>query len=177
MGDKGSRKCYDREAMSTDVMRRRIPVRSHEQLERDCHWQNLKLVVADSTTLLVDCDSSDSFETVKENIQWVQSLLGIQKAWFTRSKSNNWHVYIKLGFEMSQRERVLLQAAIGGDFRRAMLDYRRTELAENPCEASVRQVLASGKYGEVKQGETVLFEMQNAEELPIELGPDQYSDY
>jgi len=82
----------------------------------------------DPLTLLIDCDSFDSFLRVKETLMWAVDLLGIAEAWFTHSKTRDHkHVFVRLYEPMSQRERALLQGALGGDPKRAVLDWRWAE--------------------------------------------------
>lgn len=103
---------------------------------REAQDSGLLVVLSDPTLLLIDCDSLDAFNRVVENLRWGQRLLGIETAWFTVSKSGNRHVYVRLSEPLPQVDRVLLQGALGGDPRRALLDWSRTEQGVGP-EASV----------------------------------------
>ena len=78
--------------------------------------------------LVIDCDSDRAFDTVVSTLSWARDLLGVAEAWYTHSKSRGHsHVFARLHEPMSQRERALLQGALGGDPKRAVLDWRWAE--------------------------------------------------
>lgn len=118
------------------MKRRKVNLAKNMRGLLDAQERGLLVVLSEPTLLLFDCDSIEAFNTVRSNLCWAQRLLGIEKAWYTRSQSGNWHVYARLSEPLPQLDRVLLQGALGGDPRRALLDWSRTEQGAGP-EASV----------------------------------------
>ena len=116
--------------------RRKAGITKNDGVIADAQAHSLLVVFSDPKMLLIDCDSQGAFDTVCKNIQWGRGLLGAEKAWYTRSKGGNWHVYVQLVEPLPQLDRVLLQGALGGDPRRTLLDWSRTEQGIGP-EASV----------------------------------------
>jgi hypothetical protein len=133
--------------------RREVSIQKRREDIQAAFESGLRIVWGDANVLLIDCDSAEAYHRVIETCRWAQGLLGIYKLTVTRSKSRNWHVYVYLRQSFDQRTRVLLQGALGGDPKRAILDFRRTEQAGNV-------------------GETVLFETKTAKEVEIDLGVD-----
>ena len=99
----------------------------HERLTQaveDCQ----SVAFGNPLLLVIDCDSDRAFDTVVETLSWARDLLGVAEAWYTYSKSRgHTHVFARLNEPMSQRERALLQGALGGDPKRAVLDWRWAE--------------------------------------------------
>ena len=78
--------------------------------------------------LVIDCDSDQAFDTVVRTLAWGRKMLGVLDAWYTHSATyGHKHVFVKLSHELSQRERALMQGALGGDPKRAVLDWRWAE--------------------------------------------------
>lgn len=141
----------DRKAVTEKPKRREINLKKRQADIQAAFESGMKINYGQPNMLLIDCDSKEAYNRVFETLRWARNLLGIDHVTFTRSKSQNWHIYVYLTESFDQTTRVLLQGALGGDPKRALLDWRRTE--------------QSGPISE-----TVLFETRWAEETNLDLG-------
>lgn len=113
--------------------------------------RGLLIVPADDTTLQLDIDTEADLEKAREIMRLFQTNLGIVGATVTRSKSDHWHVYVKLDRPHTRAERLALQACLGSDPKRELMSYLYNE--------------KGGKQ------DCVLFEKPDAVHEPFEIGP------
>jgi hypothetical protein len=83
--------------------------------------------------LQLDLDHETEFEESKRRISKLKYNLSIASMYYTRSKSNNWHIYINLLHPMELRSRVYFQALLGSDPVREYLNGKRVEARNGEC--------------------------------------------
>ena len=97
--------------------------RRMEKLD-EVRLEGMRVVFGDAGTLLIDVDSKAQLKLARELISWAWRLLEVVQVEQTRSKSGNWHLYVTFNREIPRTERVLLQGLLGGDPKRAILDWQ-----------------------------------------------------
>lgn len=86
--------------------------------------EGMHVVFGNEGTLLIDVDSKAQLNLARKLISWAWRLLEITAVEQTRSKSGNWHLYVTFDREIPRTERVLIQGLLGGDPKRAILDWQ-----------------------------------------------------
>ena len=113
-----------------EIKAHRTPVSTtrREEVLKEAVEKCQSIAFGNPLLLVIDCDSDRAFDTVVSTLSWARDLLGVAEAWYTHSKSRgHTHVFVHLHEPMSQRERALVQGALGGDPKRAILDWRWAE--------------------------------------------------
>lgn len=85
--------------------------------------EGLIVVYADDCSLLLDIDSAGAREHALEMIGKFAGSFKLARVEETRSKSGNWHLYVRLSEPMERQDRMFWQAALGSDPVRAALDW------------------------------------------------------
>lgn len=92
------------------------------------------VVIPKSNELFIDIDSESQFETFKRLIVTFQKLEHGARWTMAPSpsgKPGHYHVTVRLGRDIDNRERILLQAVLGSDPMRELLSLQRCD-AGNP---------------------------------------------
>jgi hypothetical protein len=83
----------------------------------------LQVVYGDEMTLQLDIDTEEDFAFCKKQLKLLAKLVPYSNCTVTRSKSNKWHVYVDLKKALAREDRVTLQATLGSDRTREILNY------------------------------------------------------
>lgn len=84
----------------------------------------LDLVLPEADEVLLDIDDINDYLTMQRLLTALNDRMGVGTAVVhkeTRSKNNNWHVYVRFNRALSDLERVALQACLGSDRMRECL--------------------------------------------------------
>lgn len=94
-----------------------------------------KVVEANDTVLQLDIDSKDDLEWAVEMLLLLkENNFPIGDIKSTRSKSGNFHIYVEMKQKMPWSHRILLQACLGSDRKRELLNFLyRYEGGDGDC--------------------------------------------
>lgn len=84
----------------------------------------LRIVPTEPTLLLLDIDTDEDFEHCRKMLKVVNRKHRIASAEYSRSKSNHFHVFVRMVSPLSVEQRLFLQAVCGSDRMKEMLSYR-----------------------------------------------------
>lgn len=82
-----------------------------------------EVVVADNFHLQIDCDNMDDVKYCLKQMKILSHAVSIEGYKITKSKSGNRHVIIKLTNPYAQWERIAMQACLGSDRVREILNF------------------------------------------------------
>lgn len=85
-----------------------------------------EVVVADDLHLQIDCDNLEDVKFCLKQLKILQPHVKIEGFKITKSKSGNRHVIIKLGEQLDAYKRIALQAILGSDRVREILNFIST---------------------------------------------------
>jgi hypothetical protein len=92
----------------------------------------LVVVTANEKVLFLDIDTEEDLDWCKSQLRILNRIAIIEDVKFSRSKSNNWHIYVKLKHPLSYTERLCLQSALGSDRKRDLLSWLRCRTEGKP---------------------------------------------
>ncbi len=92
-----------------------------------------EVVYGDPWLLLLDLDSKVALADAKAQLKRFSPHLAVQWIEMTRSKSGNWHLYVRLSYFMDRKDRLFWQATLGSDRIRAGLDWIWALKHEEEC--------------------------------------------
>lgn len=102
----------------------------------------MTVVESHDRVLLLDIDTEAELELCRQLLAMCKTYLDFTHATVTRSKSNKWHVHVHLKTPRPLPERILLQARLGSDRKREVLNF----LADGRCKECLLFVPAAAMH-------------------------------
>lgn len=109
------------------LLRNGYALRNIEAAIADAQEKNYECVRGDDHTLLLDIDSDEDFMWFTHMLGKFAVELGVKEVLLSPSKSGNRHIQVKLWSGRDIRTRALLEATLGSDRKRALLNWFRAE--------------------------------------------------